>query len=171
MTAFDLFVLALIGASVVAGALRGLARALVTGVALILGLIIAARGYEAVGVVLRAFGLVQSSATANAGGFLLIMLVALVAGFIGGRLLGKGLRSARLGWLDRVLGAAFGFARGAAVCCVFYLALIAFPVRLNTVTEARTAPALAVGARLLAHLTSQDVRARFYDEYKRLINE
>ena len=45
MTIFDFVVLALIAASVVAGALRGLVRAAITGLALILGIIIAARGY------------------------------------------------------------------------------------------------------------------------------
>ncbi|MFN2455997.1 MAG: CvpA family protein [Pyrinomonadaceae bacterium] len=171
MTVFDLFVLAIIGASVIAGALRGLARALVTGVALVFGLVLAARGYNSAGAVLRAFGLVESNAAANAGGFLAITLLVLLAGFVAGRLLGKGLRRAHLEWIDRVLGAMFGFIRGLAVCSVFYLALTAFPVRLRAVEEARTAPALAYGARLLAHLTSQDVRARFYDEYRKLINE
>ncbi len=60
--------------------------------------------------------------------------------------------------------------RGTAICALFYLALTAFPVRLASVEEARTAPALAVGAGLLARLTSQDVRARFLNEYRRLMN-
>ena len=165
MTVFDLIVLALVGASVVAGALRGLVRALITGAALIVGLFIAAHGYESAGAVLRGVGIAESGAAANAGGFLAIMGVALGLGFIAGRLVSGGMRRAHLEWFDRTLGAAFGLVRGLAVCSIMYLALTAFPVLLDAVAEARTAPVLAEGARLLAAFTSQDLRARFLDEH------
>ena len=165
MTIFDFIVLALVGASVVAGALRGLVRALITCAALIAGLFVAAHGYESAGAVLRGLGVAGSTAAANAGGFLLIIALALGIGFVAGRLVGRGLRRARLQWFDRALGAAFGLVRGLAVCSIMYLALTAFPVRLDSVAEARTAPVLAEGARLLAAFTSRDVRTRFLDEH------
>ena len=168
MTFFDLIVIALVGASLIAGALRGFVRALIATVAMLVGLFVAAQSYEAVGKLLRASGMVESSAAANACGFLLIVAVALAVGFLVGQLLKGSLRRARLEWMDRVLGASFGFVRGIMVCSVIYLALTAFPVRLSSVEDARTAPALVVGARLLAWLTSADVRARFQTEYKRL---
>lgn len=164
MTFFDLIVLALVGASVVAGALRGLVRALITGAALIIGLLVAAQGYEAVGSVLRELGLAASVAGANAAGFLLVMAILLLCGFLAGRWVAGGLRRARLEWFDRALGASFGLLRGLAVCSILYLALTAFPLRLASVTEARTAPILARGAELLANLTSTDVRKRFTDQ-------
>jgi membrane protein required for colicin V production len=166
MTIFDFIVFALVGASVVAGALRGLVRALLTGAALLLGLLLAARGYETAGTVLRAMGLADSNATANAFGFLLIVGGMLLFGFIAGRWVRGGLRRARLEWLDRVLGASFGMIRGLAVCSILYLALTAFPVRLDSVAQARTAPILAEGARLLATFTSQDIRMRYFGEHK-----
>jgi uncharacterized membrane protein required for colicin V production len=132
------------------------------------GVVIAARSYELAGSFLRALSVVESNAAANACGFLLIVAFALALGFVAGQLLKGGLRRARLEWMDRALGALFGFARGMAVCCVIYLALTAFPVRLETVAEARTAPALAEGAKLISWLTSPDVRARFEVEYRRL---
>ena len=42
MTVFDLFVLAIVGASVAAGALRGFVRALIASLGLVIGLIVAA---------------------------------------------------------------------------------------------------------------------------------
>ncbi|HEX8474014.1 MAG TPA: CvpA family protein [Pyrinomonadaceae bacterium] len=168
MTVFDLFILSILGASIVAGALRGLVRAMLTGIALILGLVLASRVYATAGALLGGLGVVESSAAANACGFLLVVGVVLAVGFTAGRLARGGLRRARLEWFDRVLGGAFGFLRGMAVCSVIYLALTAFPVRLASVEEARTAPALAIGARILAACTSADVRARFMDEYRRL---
>jgi len=168
MTFFDLIVIALVGASLIAGTLRGFVRALIATLAMFVGVIVAAQSYETAGTFLRAMGVVESNGAANAGGFLLIVGVALGLGFVAGHLLKGGLRRARIEWMDRALGALFGFARGMAVCCVIYLALTAFPVRLASVAEARTAPALAEGAKLISWLTSADLRTRFQVEYKRL---
>ena len=168
MTFFDLIVLALVGASLIAGALRGFVRALIATLAMFVGVVVAAQSYETAGAALRASGLVEAGAAANACGFLLIVGFALALGFLAGGLLRGSLRRAKLEWMDRVLGALFGLARGLAVCSVVYLALTAFPLRLATVTEARTAPALAEGARVISWLTSEDMRTRFQAEYRRL---
>lgn len=168
MTFFDLIVLAMVGASLIAGALRGFVRALIATLAMLIGVVVAAQGYETAGVALRATGMFESRATANACGFLLLVGVALALGFLAGELLRGGLRRAKMEWMDRVLGALFGLVRGLAVCSVVYLALTAFPVRLDTVEEARTAPALAEGAKLISWLTSADMRTRFQSEYIRL---
>jgi len=143
---------------------------LITGVALIVGLFIAAQGYETAGALLRGVGVVESKAAANAGGFLLIMTIVLGAGFVAERLVRGGLRRVRLEWFDRVLGGAFGLLRGLAVCSVMYLALTAFPVRIEAVEKAETAPVLAEGARLMALFTSQELRTRFLEEYTGLFD-
>lgn len=170
MTVFDLFVILIVGSSVVAGGLRGLVRACITLAALAAGLILAGRAYAWAGELLRTLGIIEAEAAAQAAGFLLVAGLALAAGFVAGGVARTGLRRARLEWFDRVLGGAFGLLRGVAVCSAVYLALTAFPVRLSSVEEARTAPALAEGARLLAICTSADVRARFVSEYRRLTN-
>ena len=69
---------------------------------------------------------------------------------------------------DRVLGGAFGLLRGWEVCSILYLALTAFPVKISSVTEARTAPILAQGAKMLGIFTSQEMRTRFYESYSNL---
>lgn len=165
MTFFDFIVFALVGASVVAGASRGLLRALITIAALIVGLIVAAQGYEAAGTGLQSLGVFESKAAADAGGFLLIMTVLLVAGFVAGQLVRGGLRRVRLEWFDRVLGGAFGLLRGLAVCSVMYMALTAFPLRIEAVDKATSAPMLEEGARWLSLFTSADLRTRIYDKY------
>ncbi|HEX8890201.1 MAG TPA: CvpA family protein [Pyrinomonadaceae bacterium] len=170
MTFFDFLVLALVASSVISGALRGIVRALVTGAALIIGLLIAARGYGVVSAIIRGIGLVQSKETANAFGFLFIVLASFAAGFFAGQLISKGLRRLHLEWLDRLLGGAFGLLRGWAVCSVLYLALTAFPVHLSSVTGAQTAPLLAAGAKMLGVFTSPEVRTRFYKSYTDLLN-
>jgi membrane protein required for colicin V production len=168
MTFFDLFVLAIVGASVAAGALRGFVRALVAGLGLLIGFFVASHTYVQAGAFLRGLGAVESVEAGYAAGFLLVVGVVLLAGFILGQSARAGLRRARLEWFDRVLGAGFGLVRGVAVCSVVYLALTAFPVRLEAVTRARTGPALAEGAHLLALCASSEVRARFLARYQHL---
>jgi membrane protein required for colicin V production len=169
MTFFDLVVLALLGASLISGAARGFVRALIATLAMLVGVFVAARSYEVTGAALSAAsGMFESRAAANACGFLLVVAIALALGFLAGELLRGRLRRAKLEWMDRLLGALFGLVRGMAVCSVVYLVLTAFPVRLDTVEEARTAPALAVGAKLVSWLTSEEMRTRFQVEYMRL---
>jgi membrane protein required for colicin V production len=169
MTFFDLIVICFVGASAVAGALRGVVRALIATLALLVGLVAAGQSYEWAGGWLRLLGVVETRAAADAAGFLLVAFLSLTVGFAAGALLRDTLRRAKLGWLDRALGASFGCLRGAAVCSVIYLALTAFPVRLGFVRDARTAPALSQGARILALVTSSDLRARILNEYRRLL--
>jgi membrane protein required for colicin V production len=168
MTIFDLFVLTIVGASVASGALRGMVRALIASLGLAVGFVAASHTYEPAGELLRKFGVVESVETAHACGFLLVVGLVLLLGFVLGESARAGLRRAKLEWFDRVLGAGFGLVRGVAVCSVVYLALTAFPVRLESVTRARTAPALAEGARLLTLCTSNEVRARFLAQYHHL---
>ena len=165
MTVFDLIVLSLCGASIVAGALRGLVRAVLTGAALIVGLVVAARGYETAGTFIRALGLVESNEAAHAAGFLALMGLIFGLGFVAGHLLSSRLKRTRLAWFDRALGAGFGLLRGFFVSSALFLALTAFPVRISSVEEARTAPLLAEGAKLLTAFTSQDVRSSFLKQY------
>jgi membrane protein required for colicin V production len=168
MTFFDLFVLAIVGASVAAGALRGFVRALIASLGLAVGFFVASHTYEQAGAFVRGMGLVESAEAAHAAGFLLMVGVVLAVGFILGESVRAGLKRAKLQWFDRALGAGFGLVRGVAVCSVVYLALTAFPVKIEAVTHARTGPALAEGARLLALCTSTEVRARFLTEYQHL---
>src|SRR5687768_18383557 len=98
MTVFDLFVLAIVGASVVSGALRGLVRALITLFGLGVGFLVATYTYQPAGAFLRGFGVVESPEAAHAAGFLLMVGVVLSAGFVLGASARAGLRRARLEW-------------------------------------------------------------------------
>jgi hypothetical protein len=49
---------------------------------------------------------------------------------------------------------------------VIYLALTAFPVKLEAVERAAFAPALLEGTRVIAYLTSSDLRERFLNGYE-----
>jgi membrane protein required for colicin V production len=76
------------------------------------------------------------------------------------------LKRSRLSWADHLLGAGFGLLRGWLVCSALYLALTAFPVKIDAVQRATFAPALLEGTRVIAYLTSRELRERFYAGYE-----
>ena len=163
MTVLDYFVAIVVIVSVILGASRGFVKGILSVVSAMAGLILAAQIYP---LAARLFAPFTSSArAANLLGFVSVFLLVLVGGSLLARWLRGGIKRARLGWLDHLLGAAFGLLRGWLVCSVIYLALTAFPVKLDAVEKAAFAPALLEGSRVVTYLTSRDVRQRFLDGY------
>jgi len=70
------------------------------------------------------------------------------------------------GQVDHLLGAVFGFLRGWLICSVIYLALTAFPGKPEAVERAAFGPALLEGTRVVAYLTSSELRERFLNGYE-----
>ncbi len=168
MTLLDYFVITTVVASVVIGALKGIIRGAISLTAVIGGLLFAAYFYEYPAVVLGAF--VASPQAAHLLGFIAIFLAALLAGAFLSRVLRRGLKRIRLGWADHAIGAAFGLVRGWLICSAVYMALIAFPVRIGAVQQARLAPVLIEGTRAIAYLTSREFKDRFYTGYQTVQN-
>jgi membrane protein required for colicin V production len=163
MTVLDYFVLIVVIVSVVVSASRGIIKGILSVTSAIAGLIIAAQLYP---LAARLFAPFTSSArAANLLGFISLFLLVLIAGSWLARRLRGGIKRARLDWLDTGLGAAFGLLRGWLVCSVIYLALTAFPVKLEAVERATFAPVLLEGTRVIAYLTSPDMRERFFEGY------
>jgi membrane protein required for colicin V production len=163
MTVLDYFVLLVVIASVASGATRGIIRVIVSVAFTVAGLVVAAFLYPSAAGLLRIF---VAARLADLLGFVGVFLLVLVAGGFFARWLRGGLKRARLGWMDNVLGAAFGFLRGWLICSVIYLALTAFPLRPEAVERATFGPALLEGTRVIAYLTSRELRERFFSGYE-----
>ena len=163
MTVLDYFVVIVVVASVILGASRGIIKGILSLTSALAGLVIAAQVYPLAAHLFAPF--TGSARAANLFGFVSVFLLVLVAGALLARWLRGGIKRARLDWLDHLLGAGFGLVRGWLVCSVVYLALTAFPIRLEAVERATFAPALLEGTRVIAYLTSRDVRQRFLDGY------
>ena len=163
MTVLDYFVVIVVVASVALGATRGIIKGIISLSSALAGLVIAAQLYPFAAGLFGSF--VSTARAANLLGFVAIFLLVLVGGSLLARWLRGGLKRVRLDWLDHLLGAVFGFLRGWLVCSVIYLALTAFPVKLEAVERATFAPALLEGTRVIAYLTSKDLRDRFFDGY------
>ena len=163
MTVLDYFVLLVVVASVTSGATKGIIRVIVSVAFTVAGLVVAAFTYTYAAGLLRIF---VAARLANLLGFVAVFLLVLVSGSLFSRWLRGGLKRARLGWLDHLLGAAFGFIRGWLICSVIYLALTAFPLKPEAVERATFGPALLEGTRVIAYLTSRDLRERFFNGYE-----
>ncbi|MFL6216056.1 MAG: CvpA family protein [Blastocatellia bacterium] len=163
MTLLDYFVAIMVIVSVVVGASRGIIKGILSITSAMVGLVLATQLYALAAHLFVPF--TTSTRAANLLGFVTIFLLALVGGSLLARWLRGGIKRARLGWLDHLLGAVFGLLRGWLVCSVIYLALTAFPVKLEAVERAEFAPALLEGTRVISYLTSRDVRQRFFDGY------
>ncbi|HJZ69202.1 MAG TPA: CvpA family protein [Blastocatellia bacterium] len=163
MTFLDYFVLLVVLVSVASGATKGIIRAIVSVAFAVAGVILAALSYTYAAALLRVF---VAAWLADLLGFVLVFTVVLVAGAVLSWRLRRGLKRARLGWIDHGLGAVFGFVRGWLICSVIYFALTAFPVRPEAVERAAFGPALLEGTRVIAFLTSREVRERFFNGYE-----
>ena len=163
MTVLDYFVLLVVIASVASGAIKGIIRVTFSVAFTLAGLVAAAQLYPYAASLLRIF---VAAWLADLLGFVVLFVLVLVAGGVVSRWLRVGLKRARLGWVDHLLGGAFGLLRGWLICSIIYLALTAFPAKPEAVQQATFGPALLDGTRIIAYLTSRELRERFFIGYQ-----
>jgi membrane protein required for colicin V production len=102
-------------------------------------------------------------------GFIVIFVACLLVGAVAAFLVNRFVKMASLEWVDRLMGAVFGFLRGWAVCSIIALALIAFPVRGDTLARSLFAPYLLAGARAAVLLVPHDLKDKFNQEYRKIL--
>lgn len=119
MTAFDFMVIGVVGLSTVFAFMRGFVRVFVSLAAWVVGVVAALRYSEFVGGKLPDFG--EVPATRYVLAFALILVALLIVGALAGFVLSRLVRAVGLGFLDRALGAIFGFARGLLIAVILVL--------------------------------------------------
>jgi membrane protein required for colicin V production len=102
---------------------------------------------------------------ANLIGFFAIFIGVCLVGAIVGQLLARLFKWIGLSWLDRLLGAGFGFIRGVVVAVALVTVLLAFspspPPR--SVVESRLMPYMLDASNILATLTPRELKDAFRD--------
>ena len=106
---------------------------------------------------------VNSQWAADIAGFFTIFLAVVVLAGIIGRIASRVVRAVGLRWFDRLLGAVFGFVRGAVMTTVIVLALAAFAPQWGWLQQSRVAPFLLVSGRALIWAAPADLRQRFHE--------
>jgi membrane protein required for colicin V production len=167
----DYVLVVILALSVASGLKLGFARAGIGIAATILGFLCGAWFYR-MGASLYA-DWVSSQALANLLGFLTIFFGVQAAGAILGRLLAMLFKWIGLSWLDRLLGGAFGLARGAVIGIILVMAMVALapnpPPR--SVVNSRIAPYLAEASNLVVAITPRELKDSFYKGYEQAKRE
>jgi membrane protein required for colicin V production len=120
----DLLLVVIVGGSIVGGFLSGFARAGIGFMAAIMGVLCGFWFYGVPAAWIHTY--VSSTAFCNLAGFLLVFIGCVVVGGLIGKLLAKLLKWTGLSWLDRIMGAGFGFVRGTLAAVAFVAVLMAF---------------------------------------------
>lgn len=119
MTGFDLAIVGIVALSAVIAFFRGIVRSLIGLVAWIVGIVAGIVFNSPVATLLPAFP--EYPLLPNALAFVIIFLLAIVAGALIAWPLHAVIHKAGLGFVDRGLGVVFGFARGVIVVLAFVL--------------------------------------------------
>jgi membrane protein required for colicin V production len=165
----DVVLLLILGLSVIGGIRRGFAQQVIGLIAAVVGLLSALWFYGAAGSFLLPY--VSYKGVANFLGFLGVFLGVVLVGTLVGAVVKKVLKAAGLGWLDRVLGGAFGVLRGLLISIVLVLALMAFTQKPppSSVVNSRVAPYVIDAANICAHLAPREVRDAVSQSYQKVV--
>ena len=150
------------------GLAQGFSRLVVGLVATIAGLLIAAWCYDLPASFLLPY--VSSKAVADVLGFVLIFVLIQILGGLVGLLLARIFKWTGLGWLDRLLGFAFGALKAVVVGIVLVLILTAFPIKPvpDSVAHSQVAPYLIDAAHAVTYLAPRELRQSFRETYNRI---
>ncbi len=146
---------------------KGLAREIISLVALVGGFVLAVLYYPVTAHWVVEFS--RNDSVANLIGFMIIFLGSIIAGAVIAFAVNRLIKMASLQWVDRLLGGLYGFLRGWAIASIIILALIAFPVREDMVARSYLAPYLLAGARLASYLVPHDLKNRFNEQYQKVL--
>jgi membrane protein required for colicin V production len=119
MTAFDLIVIGIVGLSAVFAFVRGFVRVVMSLVALVAAILAAIHLSPSTAPMLTMLS--DNATTRYLAAFAMIFLVVLLAVGLLGWLLSRAIRAIGLGFVDRILGAVLGVARGVLIVVIAVL--------------------------------------------------
>ena len=168
MSLLDLLLGLIIISSVMAGFVAGFARVGIGFIAAIAGVVFGFWLYNTPAGWFHKY--IGSQAISNVLGFLVVFWALLIAGAIVGKIFSTFFKWTGLSWLDRLLGAAFGFVRGAAIGVGFVAVLLAFtPKPLpNWMVNSKLLPYAVEGSDLFASLAPAAVKNGFRESLEEI---
>jgi membrane protein required for colicin V production len=120
----DYVLLAIVLGSVILSVRKGFSREIIGLAASLAALVLGMWFYGLAGSIVMPY--VSSPRVANLIGFLLVVFAVLICGGLAGWIVSRFLRTIGLSFFDRLLGAAFGFARGMLIAIALLTAFMAF---------------------------------------------
>lgn len=169
LTGFDWVLVVCVVVSAAMAFRRGLIRVLFSFAGLVAGLIVASWNYLQVGAGLHAW--VANVATAQILAFLAILLAvwfvfAMIAAFVR-----RAVKAVGLGFADRMLGAAFGVARGVLLGIAAMMALVAFAPESSWMKQSVLAPYFLEGAHAVSFIVPQHFEKQMSEGARHLLKK
>lgn len=124
MSLLDLLLGLIIVSSVMAGFVAGFARVGIGFCATVAGIVFGFWYYETPAAWIHKY--LSSQTVSNVLGFLVVLWAVLLLGSLVAKIVASLFKMTGLSWLNRLLGAAFGFVRGALIGVAFVAVLLAF---------------------------------------------
>lgn len=147
---------------------KGFSREIVGLAAALAALVLAMWFYGIAGSYVSPY--VSSPAMANLIGFFLVLFGVLVCGALVGWVVSRFIRTIGLSFFDRLLGAAFGFARGLLVSVALLTAFMAFvphegDAPPSAVVHSQFAPYVLEASRFFVAIAPMDLKQSFHKRY------
>lgn len=166
MNALDWLILLIMMFSALLAAAQGFFFEVISLAGAVLGYLLAAWGYKRLAPWFLDY--VKSQPFADLAGFLTIFLsVVILAGVIA-RLTRWVVHEAGLRWVDRALGAAFGFLRGMLIVTAGLLAITAFAPDSRELAGSQLAPYFQVAGSGVSWLAPSEIRQKFREGIRKL---
>jgi membrane protein required for colicin V production len=156
MNLFDWFLLALLAYSIVMAFVRGIILELFSLGGLIAGILLASWNYQHMAGLLQR--LITKPAIAQVVAFLLIAIGVMILSTLIGKALNRTAHAIGLGFFDRVLGAAFGFARGCLFGVAILMACAAFLPHSPWIANSRLSPYFLAGAHAVSFVVPHELQ-------------
>ncbi len=167
MNALDWTLVAILVYSTIRAFFRGIIRKLLSLLGFIAAILLASWNYQKLATQLGRF-VTGRAAITQIVAFLLILGVVLVLSAMLGKALHGTAHAIGLGLPDRLLGAAFGFARGCLIGVAILVAATAFLPQSAWVAHSEMSPYFLEGAHAVSFVVPHDLRQQILDGTVRL---
>jgi membrane protein required for colicin V production len=162
----DILLVVIVGVSTAGGFIAGFARVGIGFIAAITGVLFGFWFYGTPAAWFHQY--LSSAALSNLLGFFVVFLMFVFAGALVGKLLSKLFKWTGLSWLDRVMGAGFGFVRGGLVAVTFVAVLLAFTPRPlpNWMVDSKALPYAIDASNMIAALAPSSIKDAFRESMR-----
>jgi membrane protein required for colicin V production len=166
MNWLDWVFLVLVAGSATSAFIKGVSREFIGLVSVIAGVVLGTWFYGTVSFYLVPY--VKARSLANLLAFLILFGGIMLLGSAIGRIVRGLAKASGLSFVDRLLGAAFGFVRGIVICVAVLMAAAAFTPRVeppNAIVHSRLSPYFMRAASVGASMAPYELREGFRNTY------